>query len=248
MTNVYETLKKVNFEGRLAERDGLDYIPWSIAWDEVLKVYPGATYDIWKDENHRPYIFDEDLGYMVFTSVTINSETKEMWMTVLDKHNQAMKKEPYNVVFKSGKKFTINKASMADINRAIMRCLTKNLAMFGLGLYIYNKEEFTDDPEEKAEEPKPNELKPQEPKPQESKKKNLILTEPEQVQMPVLEPDPRLVARDRMIKLGKQLGYTVKQLMTMYHLSQETTIERFNEIYEGLQLELEERSANEESR
>ena len=33
-------------------------------------------------------------------------------------------------------------ASMFDINTAIMRCLTKNLAMFGLGLYIYAGEDI----------------------------------------------------------------------------------------------------------
>jgi hypothetical protein len=31
---------------------------------------------------------------------------------------------------------------MFDINTAIMRCLTKNLAMFGLGLYIYAGEDI----------------------------------------------------------------------------------------------------------
>jgi hypothetical protein len=32
---------------------------------------------------------------------------------------------------------TCEAATMFDVNKAIMRCLTKNLAMFGLGLYIY---------------------------------------------------------------------------------------------------------------
>jgi hypothetical protein len=31
---------------------------------------------------------------------------------------------------------------MTDVNKAIMRCLTKNLAMFGLGLYIYAGEDL----------------------------------------------------------------------------------------------------------
>jgi hypothetical protein len=31
---------------------------------------------------------------------------------------------------------------MTEINKAIMRCLTKNLAMFGLGLYIYAGEDL----------------------------------------------------------------------------------------------------------
>ena len=31
---------------------------------------------------------------------------------------------------------------MFDINKAIMRCLVKNLAMFGLGLYVYAGEDL----------------------------------------------------------------------------------------------------------
>jgi hypothetical protein len=31
---------------------------------------------------------------------------------------------------------------MFDINKTLMRCLTKNLAMFGLGLYIYAGEDL----------------------------------------------------------------------------------------------------------
>ena len=37
---------------------------------------------------------------------------------------------------------TVEAASMFDINKTIMRCLTKNLAMFGLGHYIYAGEDI----------------------------------------------------------------------------------------------------------
>ena len=37
---------------------------------------------------------------------------------------------------------------MFDINTAIMRCLVKNLAMFGLGLYIYAGEDLPEDEQE----------------------------------------------------------------------------------------------------
>ena len=45
---------------------------------------------------------------------------------------------------------------MFDVNKAIMRCLTKNLAMFGLGLYIYAGEDI---PETEREAEKANILK-----------------------------------------------------------------------------------------
>ena len=39
---------------------------------------------------------------------------------------------------------------MFDVNKAIMRCLTKNLAMFGLGLYIYAGEDLPETTKEDA--------------------------------------------------------------------------------------------------
>ena len=40
---------------------------------------------------------------------------------------------------------TVDAASMFDVNKAIMRCLVKNLAMFGLGLYVYAGDDLPDD-------------------------------------------------------------------------------------------------------
>ena len=58
-----------------------------------------------------------------------------------------MKLEPYTykVYDKFKKEYverTVEAASMFDINKTIMRCLVKNLAMFGLGLYIYAGEDI----------------------------------------------------------------------------------------------------------
>ena len=42
----------------------------------------------------------------------------------------------------TAEKKTVEAASMFDINKTIMRCLVKNIAMFGLGLYIYAGEDL----------------------------------------------------------------------------------------------------------
>ena len=50
---------------------------------------------------------------------------------------------------------TLMNPGMTDINKTIMRCLTKNLAMFGLGLYIYAGEDLPEEEEkEKLEQEK----------------------------------------------------------------------------------------------
>lgn len=141
----FEKLNAINVNGHTEKKNGLTYLSWAWAWAEVKKVYPDATYHIFKDEQGRPYIEDPGLGFMVYTSVTIEDQTHEMWLPVMDGANKAMKREPYTVKTKYGKELTVNAATMFDVNTAIMRCLTKNLAMHGLGLYIYAGEDLPED-------------------------------------------------------------------------------------------------------
>ncbi len=91
---------------------------------------------------------------MVFTKVTIEGLTHEMWLPVMDGANKAMKAKQYTYKTKYAEK-TVEPATMFDINKTIMRCLVKNLAMFGLGLYIYAGEDLPEESEEQKEAKKP---------------------------------------------------------------------------------------------
>ena len=152
--NAFETLNAVNVNEHTEVKDTgktkLTYLSWAWAWAEVKKRYPDASYEIEKF-NGLPYVFDEKTGYMVYTTVTIEGITHEMWLPVMDSNNRAMLDHPYDVST-AYKTFTVNKATMFDINKTIMRCLTKNLAMFGLGLYIYAGEDLPEDADD--EQPK----------------------------------------------------------------------------------------------
>lgn len=140
----------------------LTYLSWCYAWSEVKKLYPNARYEILKfGENKLPYVFDEKTGYMVFTRVEIEDIEHEMWLPVMDSANKAMKDKPYKYTVKKFNAKTkqyelvekeVQPATMFDINKTIMRCLTKNLAMFGLGLYIYAGEDLPENVDN--EEPK----------------------------------------------------------------------------------------------
>ena len=104
--------------------------------------------------DNKPYIYDENLWYMVFTSVTVEWLTHDMRLPVMDWANKAMKDHEYTyrVKDRQTKKMvekTVQPATMFDVNKTIMRCLVKNLAMFGLGLYIYNWEDLPEDTTEK---------------------------------------------------------------------------------------------------
>ena len=155
---IFNTLYKLdvndNVEKKKTGSTYLSYLSWAWAWAEVKKKFPQAQYSIQKFENNLPYVFDPNTGYMVFTTVTIDDMTYEMWLPVMDGANKAMKHEPYTykvIKWENGKRngFTdkeVEAASMFDINKTIMRCLVKNLAMFGLGLYIYAGEDLPESP------------------------------------------------------------------------------------------------------
>ena len=162
----FEELLKLNINDKVETRKSgkteLKYLSWSYAVAEFTKAYPNFTYEI-KMFDGKPYMFDENTGYMVFTSITVEGQTKDMWLPVMNSANKAMKKEKYTYVVKKVDKYTgeekliemvVEPATMFDINKTIMRCLTKNMAMFGLGLYIYNGEDLPESDEPKQT-PKP---------------------------------------------------------------------------------------------
>lgn len=160
--SMFMSLYNTNVNEHKKEKNGLSFLSWTFAWKEIKKRYPDATYEVKRfGENNLPYVFDPNTGYMAFTTVTINGLTHEMWLPVMDNRNYAMKDVPYSFERKkkvdgAWKKETVyvNAATMMDINKTIMRCLVKNLAMFGLGLYIYANEDLPEEDKEKLEEQK----------------------------------------------------------------------------------------------
>ena len=149
--SVFETLSAINVNDKVEQKNGLTYLSWAWAWAEVKKNYPSATYKVVKDEaTNMPFVYDRDMGYMCSTEVTIKGETLEMWLPVMDGANKAMKLQAYEYTTRYGKK-TCQGATMFDINKTIMRCLVKNLAMFGLGHYIYAGEDLPEDEKSVAE-------------------------------------------------------------------------------------------------
>lgn len=140
MEQVFKKLNALDVNGHTERKNNLTYLSWAWAWAEVCKLYPSATYTV-KHWNDAPYYYDAEAGYMVETSVTIEGRTLEMWLPVMDNNNRALKAYPYELQY-GQRKITVQPATMFEINKAIMRCLVKNLAMFGLGLYIYAGEDL----------------------------------------------------------------------------------------------------------
>lgn len=167
--SVFEKLVNINVndytEKKKAgkDRNGRDieltYLSWTWAVKKMTEVCPDWDYEIVKT-NGLPYSFDPQTGYMVTTRVTVEGKTKEMWLPVMDGANHAMKAEPYTIKTKYAE-IPVQPATMFDVNKAIMRCLVKNLAMFGLGLYIYAGEDLPEGEDEPKQEQKPEQIDPE---------------------------------------------------------------------------------------
>jgi len=132
-------LLALNVNDHTEKKNGLTYLSWSWAWAKMLELCPTATYEVAKNADGVPAFGNDKIGYMCYTKVTVDSITHEMWLPVMDHRNK-----------------TILQPNMFDINKTVMRCLTKNLAMFGLGLYVYSGEDL---PEEEQQQPKPKATK-----------------------------------------------------------------------------------------
>lgn len=155
----FNELRKINVNEHTEKKEGLTYLSWAWAWDVFKQHCPDATYEIAKTPQGLPY-FESEAGVMVYTKVTANGETHEMWLPVMDGKNKAMTAKPYSYTVRDWKtkqqvEKTVDAFSMFDVNKTLMRCLVKNLAMFGLGLYIYSGEDLPSEGE-----PDPIELGP----------------------------------------------------------------------------------------
>lgn len=234
---VFDTLFAVNVNEHTEKKKTgnveLTYLSWAYAWAEVKKRYPYASYEIEKF-NGLPYVYDPMTGYMVYTTVTIEGVTHEMWLPVMDGANKAMKSEPYKYYVKDGafrycKKATDGKfydkygsehteyiekeceaATMFDINKTIMRCLVKNLAMFGLGLYIYAGEDLPEgEQEEPKEQPKPDRM---------AKYKTPTINQDEaaELEKALVSANVNIEALCKQMKVKKLIDLSPEQMMSIY--------------------------------
>lgn len=186
----FNKVSSIDVSKMTEEKNGLTYLSWAMAWKEFCKVYPNARYEIVKNDNNLPYFKDDEVGYMVYTRVTVDELTHEMWLPVLDFKNKPMMKP-----------------NMFDINKTVMRCLTKNLAMFGLGLHVYTGEDLPSEDDTPAQ-PKKKE-KP--------------------IERSVEELDRQAMLKEIPIKLqNKQAGY-YENVLKFFKLPEDTPIEKLSD-------------------
>lgn len=160
-TIMFEYLSNLDLSEVLEKREKLSYLSWANCLELLYKVYPTATYRVVKNPTTGlPFFSDPTTGIFVYTEVSIEGQTTECFLPVMDFKNKSMKMEPYTYsVYNNYKKVyedkTVEAATSFDINKTIWRCLVKNVAIAtGIGLNVFQKE--ADDIPEKQNDEQPN--------------------------------------------------------------------------------------------
>jgi hypothetical protein len=132
-------LLKVNVNDHTEKKNGLTYLSWAWAWAEVLKADPSSTFEVQtfhnKDGIEMPYMDVNGTG-MVWVTVTIFNKPMTCMLPVMNHRNQP-----------------IQNPDAFQVNTAIMRCMTKAVALHGLSLYIYAGEDLPESDEKEAPTP-----------------------------------------------------------------------------------------------
>jgi len=130
---------KTNVNEHTEKKNGLTYLSWAWAWAEALKADPEATYKI-EMFGDKCYM-DINGTAMVFVTVTLFGKPMMCQLPVMDSYNKSITIEGVTTTNKYGKEVT-TKLDSFNVNTAIMRCMTKALALHGLGMYIYSGEDL----------------------------------------------------------------------------------------------------------
>lgn len=136
VSSIEHTLLKLNVNDHTEKKNNLTYLSWAWAWAAALKADPTAVYEVstWSIDG-RPHLYINVNGTaMVAVTVTLGGRTRTCHLPVMDHRNKP-----------------ISDPDAFQINTAIMRCMTKCLALFGLGLYIYAGEDLPEEGEKKEE-------------------------------------------------------------------------------------------------
>lgn len=124
--SVFEQLSALNLSSKTEKRGNLTYLSWSHAWGECKKLFPDMSRTVYESDTHMNYFTDGSTAW-VKVGVTIQGQEHIDYLPVMDMRNQSVP--------------LANITSM-QVNKTIQRSTVKALALHGLALNIYAKEDF----------------------------------------------------------------------------------------------------------
>jgi hypothetical protein len=114
----FNDLRLINVNEHIEKKGNLSYLSWAWAVDTLLQHDPAAWWEF-----HEPSFFGDTV--MVNCTVHALGKSMHMHLPVMDNKNNSVKSP-----------------DSRKVSDAMMRCLAKCIACFGIGLYIYAGEDL----------------------------------------------------------------------------------------------------------
>lgn len=171
--------------GQWREGQKLAYLSWAVAWRKFKEIYPDANYRLIETVEGSPLWNVNGFGMLKCAVSACGVEHVENFPIMQGGQNESV---------------AISDIDGRDVNDSMQRGLTKAIARFGVGLYIF---------EGKVNEPTPKQEPKQAPKPQ-----------------PKQEPKPEKPAEDPFAPLNESGKKYINDLLAKVGITLETFIDQ----------------------
>lgn len=139
MNNWFVELSSINVNDHVKQKNGMSYLSWMWAWQELKKRYPLSYATVHETEDGM-LVWKDPIGCHTKTSITIvweeddglHEHTVTEYLPCMDFKNRAVPFEEVDSML---------------VNKTVQRSLTKCIARLGLGGYLFVNEDL---PEEES--------------------------------------------------------------------------------------------------
>lgn len=115
----FKELMGIDLTNLVDKKGKLSYVSWATAYNKMMEEDPNFTYTIHEDADGIP-LFSRGKIHFVKTTCVYKGVSKSISLPIMN-HACA----------------PIDNPDSRDVSDSIMRCLAKNIAMFGFGLRLY---------------------------------------------------------------------------------------------------------------
>ena len=127
--NFFKILSKIDVSKYAQKRNGLDYLPWAVAWRILREHYPESSYTVYENEGINYFTDGRTAWVKVGLTLRYPDENNRMvslenveYLACMDyRHNS----------------IPLEKLQSTDVIKTIQRCLCKCAARFGIGISLY---------------------------------------------------------------------------------------------------------------
>lgn len=129
-TEKFKRLRNKDISKFVERKGNLNYLSWAKAWELLKEECNDVSYTVYENEKGYPY-FTDGRYVWVKVGVTVDGVEHKVILHVMNNRNLPV---------------AVDVVDIGQINKTIMRCLTKAIAFHGIGLGLYIGEDIQEKP------------------------------------------------------------------------------------------------------